>query len=112
MRILSSFKFFDKTTEVGDSNVFQLGGIAEKVVLSVTGTSTTMEIIVYGKVDNESSDYFPISVMSTNGNTSDTKITKNGVYAISSELFSQIYISIKTVTGGNITVYGRAGSVL
>lgn len=107
MNILNSKLFFNQTVTTGTSEV--LGNIrGDLLVIEVYGTATVIDLKVQGVVDANNITFSDISWKKSDGTTG-TNIVAEGVYIINVSGLSKIQVVINTVTGGNITVFGKLG---
>ena len=107
MNILNSKLFFSKVTTTGTSEV--LGNIrGDLLVIEVYGTATAIDLNVQGVVDANNTTFSDISWKKSDGTTG-TDIVAEGVYIINVSGLSKIQIVVNTVTGGNLTVFGKLG---
>ena len=107
MYALNSFKFLDGVTAPTTSNALSIGR-ASQLVLQVSGTATSFSITVEGKVDaNATRD--TIGVIKNSDFTTPSAITTKGVYTMSVDGYYDVVVKLTAVSGGNITVFGKAG---
>ena len=107
MNILNSKLFFNKTIATGTSEV--LGNIrGDLLVIEVYGTATAIDLNVQGVVDANNLTFSDISWKKSDGTTG-TSIVSKGVYIINVSGLSKIQVVANTVTGGNVTVFGKLG---
>ena len=107
MNILNSKLFFNQTIATGTSEV--LGNIrGDLLVIEVYGTATAIDLKVQGVVDANNITFSDISWKKSDGTTG-TNIVAEGVYIINVSGLSKIQVVVDTITGGNITVFGKLG---
>lgn len=109
MNILQNFKFLDGATTVSESNVLSNPNKGSQLVLQVDSVGATFSLTVMGKVDAESENYTALSTMSVTDYTIDSAITSNGIYSISTDGISGIYVDLTSVSGGSVSVFGKLG---
>lgn len=108
MRVLNNFKFFDNEANVKESNVLAntQGSI---LVLQVSGDASNFKINAYGQVDLESNDYAKLQAINVESYDISQDITSNGIYNISIDGISKVYLDLSAITSGQVTVYGKVG---
>ena len=107
MNILNSKLFFNQTITTGTSEV--LGNIrGDLLVIEVYGTATAIDLNVQGVVDANNTTFSDITWKKSDGTTG-TDIVAEGVYIINVSGLSKIQVVVNTVTGGNVTVFGKLG---
>ena len=107
MNILNSKLFFNQAITTGTSEV--LGNVrGDLLVIEVYGTATTIDLNVQGVVDANNTTFSDISWKKSDG-TIGTDVVAKGVYIINVSGLSKIKVVVNTVTGGNVTVFGKLG---
>lgn len=106
MRAEQNFVFFKEATQAGTSNT--LGNTnGDSLSLQVGGTFSSATLVVQGRADFEGS-FFTMSVLNVGTVGVSASITAPGIYSvIGIEGVQQIRVVIQSVSGGNVSVFGR-----
>lgn len=109
MRVKQSFKFFDAITTSAESNSLLNLYDGSQLVIQVEGTATSFSIEVQGLVDGESNVYRPLAIINNFDFSILQEITEKGIYSIGVDGITKIKLNLISITGGNLTVFGKLG---
>jgi hypothetical protein len=108
VKVISKFEnitFHDQTTEASQGTVFNVGSY-KSLVISIDGTSTEREVLFVGKVGDVTGN---LTGVKTSNLTLGTGTTGNDeIWEFDIEGYEQVYFPVASVSGGNVTVKGRA----
>ena len=109
INIINNYLFFDSaTTAISSDVVDNVRG--DLLVVEVHGTATALDINVQGLIDINNTAYSDISWKMSDGTTG-TDITAKGIYLINISGVSKIKIAINSISGGNVTIFGKLGEL-
>lgn len=113
-----NIKFFDKATAPGESEYY-FNVKADIIAIEISGSFSAGSVIFEGQTDIEKDPYgssqeewtwVPIAGV----NLSDYSFTSNpkaaGIYEVPIEGLQRFRVRVESVTGGDISVFGRAVS--
>ena len=108
MNILNNFYFFNTITTSGTSET--LSNIrGDSLILESYGTATAFSFKVQGIVDsNNTSSWTDLGFYTSTGTTG-INITTSGIYNIPINGIGKIRIVLASISGGNLTVFGKVG---
>lgn len=109
MNNLSNFQFFTATTSTGESNVLTTPNRGDTLTLEVYGTATAFSLIVQGIMDVNNVDEWTNLGWYNTVFEKGTDITTKGIYTIPIYSILKTRIVIESISGGNLTVFGKVG---
>lgn len=82
---------------------------ADMMSVEVSGTATSYTINIQGRTNSENSnEWFDLTAMNMSTLDIGTDIKANGIYEVAIEGTREIRANIISVSGGSVTVFGRA----
>ena len=82
---------------------------ADMMSVEVSGTATSCKINIQGRTNSENNnEWFDLTVMNMTNLDIGTDIEGNGIYEVAIEGMREIRANIVSVSGGSVTVFGRA----
>jgi hypothetical protein len=108
VKVISKFEnitFHDQTTEASQGTVFNVGSY-KSLVISIDGTSTEREVLFVGKVGDVTGNLTAIKPFNLTLGTGTTG--NDEIWELDIEGYEQVYFPVASVSGGNVTVKGRA----
>ena len=108
MNILNSKLFFNQTVSTGTSEV--LGNIRGDLLVSeVYGTATAFSLKVQGIMDTDNLSSWTDIGWYNSVFEKGTNIVSKGIYTIPIYSIFKTRIVISSISGGNLTVFGKVG---
>ena len=107
MVVISNFSFGKKITEPFESKDYS-NSIGDVMTIEVGGTFSDASIVIEGKADFTSEEYTPFTSLDLMVYDVHEKITAPGIYEIAIEGIQFIRARVESVSGGYVTILGRA----
>lgn len=102
---INNFYFLKNVSSAMESNpTINVDG--DVLCIEVEGTASSCEIEVLIGSDRVSDGYYPITGIDPQFNLVEN-ITKNGCYIYGIEGYSRIKVNLKSVSGGDISIFGK-----
>lgn len=102
--------FLEEVSTPMNSNIINLPNGNSVACLEVRGTATSFSFKLQGIVDLKNEDDWSDIAYVSSTFTSGTNITEKGKYDFGVDGFSKIRVVLSSISGGNITVFGKAGA--
>lgn len=109
MNNLKDFSFFKGVTTTGTSNVLVTANRGETLTIEVYGTATSFSLKVQGIVDADNANSWTDIGWYNTVFEKGTNITIKGIYTIPVYSIFKTRIVIESISGGNLTVFGKVG---
>ena len=106
MNVINDKTFLNGATATTISESIGNANRGELLTLEVTGTATSFELKVEGVVNPSTTTWGELAYISSD-NLVGTTISKNGIYEVVVQSLSKIRVNLSSITGGNVSVYGR-----
>ena len=106
MNVLKDKLFLSEETSTVISAFMGNPNFGELLTLEITGTATSFELKVEGVVNPSTTTWEELAYISSD-NLVGTTISKNGIYEVVVQSLSKIRVNLSSITGGNVSVYGR-----
>ena len=106
LNILKEKTFLNASTVAIVSESIGNPNFGELLTLEITGTATSFELKVEGVVNPSTTTWGELAYISSD-NLVGTTISKNGIYEVVVQNLSKIRVNLSSITGGNVSVYGR-----
>ena len=101
----ASWYAFEKATTGGELITGNTKG--STLTLQVFGSASAVNLQVFGQVDSKSEAWAVLSAINASTLDVGTSITQKGIYVLSVNGCARIKVQLNSVSGGEITVYGR-----
>lgn len=108
MKVLDNFIFFSDATSPGTSNVLSNPNLGSQLIVQTSGTATNFEVEILGQADINA-DFVPLSCINMTNFDVDSKIDYAGIFCVPTDGICKIKAEIKSVSGGDLTVFGKLG---
>lgn len=109
MNNLKDFLFFKEKTTTGTSSTMVVANRGETLTIEVYGTATAFSLKVQGIVDAENANSWTDLGWYNTVFAKGTNITTKGIYTIPIYSIFKTQIVIESISGGNLTVFGKVG---
>lgn len=112
MNVTQDKVLLDRVSVAGESSVMQMLQESE-VVLSVEGSAAAISLRAYGTTDDpqdEKAAWAELAILNMNDFSVSQTAEKAGIFAVPVDGVRGFKVNLESVSGGTVTVRGRAGA--